>query len=118
VVSEGKTDYMVNGYLPHDAVINYMRDRLHFEKTRNKLKLKGQDLAGDNSYRNLKKRKTDVLDIMFKSMADILFFKSIAKHQELQDIFEDDIMDLLGIKRNVCNITNPVLSFMTYWTIL
>jgi len=90
-----------NGYLPDDLLVNYMRQKLQFERDKEKSKLRGKELAENETYSNLKKRKFDVLDRVFRSLANLIFFfKCIAEYPELEKVFEDDVMDLLGIKRN------------------
>jgi hypothetical protein len=87
------------GYIPDELVTNYMKQKLHFEKRRQSEKLRGRDLTQDEEYPRLKKRKTDVLDRMFRSMANLtFFFQSVAEHSELAKVFDEDIKDLLGIK--------------------
>jgi hypothetical protein len=93
----------VKGYLPDDLIVNYIHDKLQFEKKKNEQKLQGKDLAENETYSNLKKRKVDVVDKIFASMSNLkFFFDCIAKYQILEELFEDDIQDLLGIRR-----TNP-----------
>jgi hypothetical protein len=89
-----------NGYVPDKLVVNYMQQKLHFEKKRKSEKLQGRELAEDDEYLALKKRKTDVLDRIFRSMANLIFFfECMAKHSELDELFDEDIKDLLGIRR-------------------
>ena len=77
-----------------------MRQRLQFEKRRVNEKLAGKELKEDDEYQRLKKRKTDVLDRIFRSMANLVFFfQCIAEHPEMAEVFDDDIKDLLGIRR-------------------
>jgi len=53
------------------------------------------------AYSNLRKRKTDALDRIFTSMANLtFFFECIAKYPDFEVLFEDDIKDLLGVRRN------------------
>jgi hypothetical protein len=88
------------GYVPDELVVNYMLQKLHFEKRRNNERLRGRELVEDAKYSSLKKRKTDVLDRIFKSMANLIFFfQCISNYSELSDVFDDDIKDLLGIRR-------------------
>jgi hypothetical protein len=78
-----------------------MREKLQFERDKEKSKVRGRELAEDATYSKLKRRKFDVLDRVFKSMANLIFFfKCIAEYPELEKVFEDDVMDLLGVKRN------------------
>ncbi|MFL6325111.1 MAG: hypothetical protein ACJ72C_10145 [Nitrososphaeraceae archaeon] len=76
-------------YLPDDIVVNYMREKLHKEP-------KSGETPG-----NLRKRKIDALDRIFKSMANLtFFFECIANYPDIEDLFHDDIKDLLGVRRN------------------
>ena len=78
-----------------------MKERLLFEKKRDATGLRGKALRRDKAYLNLKKRKTDVLDKIFTSMANLIFFfECIAESDELRSIFENDVLDLLGLRRN------------------
>jgi hypothetical protein len=96
------------GYMPDELVSNYMGERLHFERRREQEKLRGTDLSEDKTYLNLKKRKTDVLRRIFTSEANLIFFfECIAKHEELQRVFEDDLLDLLGLKRDSPELNRP-----------
>jgi hypothetical protein len=54
-----------------------------------------------NRKRYLDKEKVLILDkYIFPSMANLtFFFRSISKHHELKEIFDNDIKDLLGINR-------------------
>ncbi len=55
--------------------------------------------ANDRSLRTLKTRILD--QIIFPAMADLTyFFEVIAEHSELRMLFENDIKDLLGVRRN------------------
>jgi hypothetical protein len=95
----GSTRINRKGYIPDSLVVNYMQQRLRFEKRRESEKLRGRDLKEDEEYPRLKKRKTDVLDRIFRSMANLTFFlQSVSDHPELAKVFDDDIKDLLGIK--------------------
>jgi hypothetical protein len=88
------------GYVPDTLILNYVRDKLHFEQRRHELKLRGEDLR-NITYSNLKKRKFDVLTRVFTSMANLIFFfECISKYPVLEQLFEDDLKDLLGIRRS------------------
>ena len=54
-----------------------------------------------NRKRYLDKEKVTILDkFIFPAMANLtFFFKSISRYQELKQIFENDIEDLLGVRR-------------------
>ena len=99
--AESHTSFNSKGYIPDKPIINYVREKLQFEQRRNKLKLRGEDLKENVTYSNLKKRKFDVLKRIFTSLANLLFFfECISKYPVLQELFEDDIEDLLGIRRS------------------
>src|ERR671931_2300090 len=90
-----------NSYVADDLLVNYMHQKLQFEREKEKLKLRGKDLAEHDTYSNLKRRKFDVVERVFRSMANLIFFfKCIAEYPELEKVFEDDVLDLLGVKRN------------------
>jgi len=57
--------------------------------------------------------KTHILDkIIFPSMANLMcFFFAIAKNYQLRLLFDDDIKELLGIKRNEPNSTSYAFMF-------
>jgi hypothetical protein len=83
-------------YMPHSEFTGHMRDLLHFlRQEQNYL------VAGDaEKERNLRRMKNHYLDRVFQAMADLnLFFQAVSKYPELQDEFEQDIKDLLGIRR-------------------
>src|SRR5919106_435625 len=90
----------IKGYMPDEVLTNYMHEKLRFEKKRKREKLHGRELNEDIEYSRLKKRKIDVLDRIFRSMANLtFFFQCISEYPELADIFDDDVKDLLGIRR-------------------
>jgi hypothetical protein len=96
------------GYVPDKLITNYMQDKLLFEKKRDETDLRGKALKDNEAYLNLKKRKTDVLNKIFTSMANLIFFfESVAEIDDLRSIFENDILDLLGLKRNYPEIHRP-----------
>jgi hypothetical protein len=86
-----------------------MREKLQFENKKTEQKLRGEELAENDTYSSLKKRKTNVLDRIFTSMANLtFFFKCIAEHPELNKLFEDDVKDLLGVR----SMRHEVYGFM------
>ena len=96
------------GYRPDNIVSNYVQDKLLFEKKRDKENLHGKILKDDEVYSNLKKRKTDVLNKIFTSMANLIFFfECVAENDELRSVFESDILDLLGLRRNSPELRRP-----------
>jgi hypothetical protein len=91
-----KQDY-IKGYTPNKKLINLLRTQLY----RRKETQAGRESPEDKKERrNTDKKKVYYLDKIFKAMADLaFFFEAIAKHPELEDLYEDDIKDLLGIRR-------------------
>ncbi|MFZ0512345.1 MAG: hypothetical protein WAM14_12120 [Candidatus Nitrosopolaris sp.] len=62
----------------------------------------------NKSDRSLRTQKTRILDeIIFPAMADLTyFFGVLLEHPELQILFENDIKDLFGVRRNKPKETN------------
>lgn len=64
----------------------------------------GEDLSDQEKREadDLRRMKVHILNTyVFPSMANVtFFFKCIAQHPELEQLFEDDIKDLLGVRRN------------------
>jgi hypothetical protein len=109
-----KSKAHIKGYTPERGLVNFMRERVQFEKRHIIEELRGESLATDPDYNKLKRRKNYVVDKVFTSMANLVFFfESIASvpssktldelerkaRKELQKLFEDDVKDLLGIRR-------------------
>lgn len=102
------------GYTPDKTISNYMRDKLLFEVKRMKGDVKGA-LKDDEAYSNLKKRKTDVLNKIFTSMANLIFFfECVAENDEIRSVFENDILDLLGMRRYSPEIERPGYIFSRF----
>ena len=100
-------------YLPERPIVNYMNEKLRFEKSESRIDLRGEALQENRTYSNLKKRKVEVLDRIFTSMANLTFFvECIAEEEELRRDFEDDFKDLLGIRRS--DPANQVYGFVFY----
>jgi len=103
-------------YKPKEELEAYLNRRLQFEKKQRKLTIAGEELSDQEKREgdNLRRMKVHILNTyVFPSMANLtFFFKSIAEHQQLEELFEDDILDLLGIRRN--NPQKDDLGFMFY----
>ena len=91
-------------FTPSERLIYFLNKRLHLEKT--KLEVKNGIRANllpeeEKSEFNLRTEKNRILnDIVFPSMSNLTyFFQFIASNSELQKIFDDDIKDLLGLRR-------------------
>ena len=75
-------------YLPERPIVNYMNEKLRFEKSESRIDLRGEALQENRTYSNLKKRKVEVLDRIFTSMANLTFFvECIAEERGAQKRF-------------------------------
>jgi hypothetical protein len=95
------TDSSHNYYFPSAQIVRYIAERLQYERLELKKKRAGEDLSErDNRFRHkLATDKVRVLDKIFQAMADLSYFlESISAHIELQEIFDDDLKELLGLK--------------------
>ena len=81
-----------------------MRDRLKLSRQMEEKIAAEEEFSADMNTqdKSLRTKKTRILnEIVFPAMADLVFFfEAIASHEDLQVRFENDIKDLLGIKRN------------------
>jgi hypothetical protein len=87
-------------YMPAKALVNYMIEKLHHDIETDTLpKL---DPAQQERTRNLDRRKVHILHkIIFPSMANLVFFlESVNGNKRLQELFEDDIKDLIGMRQS------------------
>jgi hypothetical protein len=91
-------------FKPDKAIVGYMKEKLQIDQKKSESVKRGEELSekDERRERNLRTDKTRMLDkIIFPSMANLTYFlDSISKHPNLQSIFEDDLKDLFGIKRN------------------
>jgi hypothetical protein len=91
-------------FTPDARLKQYMQERLQLTKEMEKLDAAGKEFSAEvnKTDRYLRTKKTRVLDtIIFPAMAALIyFFRFIAKHPELHPLFENDIKDLLGIRRD------------------
>ena len=95
----------IKHYTPNTHLVGYFKDVLQqnsFIKSKRR-----QESAGESQKynENLARMKVHYLDKhIFQAMADIMFFfQTIAEHKELQEVYEEDIKDLLGIRRDKPN---------------
>ena len=103
-------------YTPDRGLVNFMHDKLQFEKQCIKEGVWGKLRTSHPDYKNLNRRKNYVVDKVFRSMANLVFFfecianlpsstmPSVDKVERearkvLQDLFENDVKDLLGVRR-------------------
>ena len=89
-------------YQPTQRLVKILQERLQIEQRKDKLTLAGEELSPEEKQhlRYLQKETVRILnEIVFPSMANILYFtEMIAANKELQEIFDDDLKDLLGIR--------------------
>ena len=90
----------IKHYTPNPHLVDYFKDVLQQNKF---IKSKRQENAGESQEdnKNLPRMKIHYLDKhIFQAMADLMFFfQTIAEYKELQEVYEEDIKDLLGIRR-------------------
>jgi hypothetical protein len=88
-------------YILNNSVRHYIEEKLQLENKRKRLLEKGRELTSEDKrkIRTLDRRKVYVLQYIFRSLANLTFFlEETAKNQVLQEIFEDDLKELFGIK--------------------
>jgi len=74
------------GYQPSEQIQNLVEEKLLL-------------LKNNESDRNWDAQKSKILDKMFQSWADLIYFlESIADNPELQDVFEKDLKELFEVK--------------------
>ena len=112
-----------NIYMPHAEFVGWMKRLLQLPHL--KTKLNDAIIAGGKSegieeekteyekeYDNVHRLKDYYLKRIFQAMADLtFFFEAISSYVELQDEFESDIKDLLGIRRVNPRTTNYAFMF-------
>ena len=104
IKSQVKKDKITNGYMPNNSLVKFLEEKLRFEKERNS-KLPGEKLSKNDQKKGqeLKRMKNYILNKhVFQSMANLVtFFEYVSKNPELQQVFDDDIYELLlGGKEN------------------
>jgi hypothetical protein len=89
-------------YSPSKDLTEFVAERLQSERISIERTRAGEELTDSETkvLRKLATRKTRILDKVFQQMADLtFFFESIAAYKELQDLFENDLSDLIGLKQ-------------------
>src|SRR5437870_4796919 len=89
-------------YSPSRELVGFITERLQYERLELRKTRAGRELsqADKNLRRKLATDKVRVLDKIFQAMANLsFFFESISAHKELQELFDDDLIDLLGLKQ-------------------
>src|SRR5215469_2154075 len=104
-------------YTPNNKLVSL----LSMELNRIRETQAGRELSEAEKRRNntMDRKKVYYLNNhIFQAMADLVFFfEAIATHPELEDLYEDDIKDLLGIRRKSPSSSNesepkPLCGFM------
>jgi len=86
MVKTGPSPQEPKSYQPSEQMQNLVEDKLRL-------------LKNDQSDRNWDAQKSKILDKMFQSWADMIYFlESVADNPDLQDVFEDDLKELFEIK--------------------
>jgi hypothetical protein len=84
-----------------------MEQKLQYQEVMNKLDAAGKITLEERHYLekdgSLRADKVKLLhEIIFPAMANLtFFFESVARHPELQEVFDRDIKDLFGVHRNI-----------------
>jgi hypothetical protein len=93
-----------------------MAEKILFEEYRDKTGLAGGDLQRSRKYQALKKRKGDVLDKVYESMANLVFFfEAVNSNVMLDAEFRKEMIELVGLNHlfedqpNVKVLTNALL---------
>lgn len=89
---------------PDSELKEYLSKRLQIAKQMDEMDAAGREIPPEvyASEKSLRTKKVRILNgIVFQAMADLtFFFECIAEHPDLKDIFDNDIQDLLGLRRN------------------
>jgi hypothetical protein len=100
---------------PSEPLVQYMREKSQLEKKKQKARsgliaLSPEEQSRLESIRNNKKRVLE--NIIFPSLANLIFFfESVNQEEILAKTFRNDILDLLGIRRNNPNYSNYGIFF-------
>jgi hypothetical protein len=88
-------------YLPSKVLTSYAAEKILFEEFRDENRLQGEALKANKKYAAIKKHKSDVIDKIFESMANLIFFFDVLNRSP---ILEDDLVDIAmqvtGVIRN------------------
>jgi hypothetical protein len=83
---------------------DYLSKRLQISKQMDRIDAAGEEIPREiyASNKSLSTKKVRILNgIIFQAMADLtFFFETIALHPKLQEIFDLDIKDLLGVRHD------------------
>jgi hypothetical protein len=88
---------------PDEHLITYFRKKLEIERKADTFRNAGKKLPPeiDSQAKKINGTKVEILnEYIFPAMANLdFFFGAIAVYPKFQEVFEDDIKDLLGIRR-------------------
>lgn len=115
-----KEDAKQKVYTPHAGFVGGMKRLLQLPHL--KTKIHAATMRGENTdevqteylkeYDSVHRLKDYYLKRIFQAMADLtFFFEAVSLNPELQDEFESDIKDLLGVKRLNPRTTNYAFMF-------
>jgi hypothetical protein len=100
-VAESKTPNYID---PDEHLITYFREKLEIERKADTFRNAGKKLPPDidSQSRRINGKKVEILnEYIFPAMVNLtFFFEAIAEYPKFQDVFEGDIKDLLGIRRD------------------
>src|SRR5215217_7927190 len=105
-MKSAKSDEKVGeSYIPNDKLVQYMELRLQREKNKRDPESIPEDLSDKNrrKIKNLDRMKVHILNKhIFQAMANLtFFFEYIAENSEFQEVFEDNLKELLfGSKKS------------------
>jgi hypothetical protein len=96
--SAKKSDKALNCYKPSQKLVEFINETLRAVQ----MKEQGLTAAGDThkASRLLGRKKVHYLNnVIFPSMANVVYFlEMVSKNPELQEEFDDDVLDLLGLR--------------------
>lgn len=98
-------------YVPSEDITRFFAERLRLERLTLLKEAAETKLSKDEDrlLRRLRTAKSRLLDKVSQEIVDLVFFfESIAAHKELQDIFENDLKELLGVKEYLLVATDPL----------
>jgi hypothetical protein len=111
-----------NCYTPSRTLENYFEQRLQLEHL-------GADdtnaVSRNKKIREMNRMKVHILNkIVFPSMANIVYFlETVSKNPELQQVFDDDLKELFGIRyplefkdKSYSPIIRRLVEAMIFWT--
>jgi len=102
---------------PSNKLTSYLDETLEMEKYKSKPHKQKQKLKQKQKQQMARKirsndeKKVRMLDYLFKSMADLIyFFEFVNNHPVLIERFDDDILDILGLRESQLSETPAAFS--------